>query len=52
MQNAQAECATGICNYGEDFAALVGKDNLHGAQFHPEKSGEAGLQFLRNFIAL
>lgn len=36
--------------YGEEFPALVVKDNIVGVQFHPEKSGEAGSRFLQNFI--
>lgn len=50
--DAQADYVSGICRYGADFAALVSAGNLHGAQFHPEKSGEAGLLLLRNFAAL
>lgn len=44
--------ASGICSYGGDFVAMVSQGNLHGAQFHPEKSGEAGLALLRNFASL
>ena len=32
------------------ITAVVAKDNIIGAQFHPEKSGEIGLQFLNNFL--
>ena len=39
-------------HYGEPFAAIVGRGNLWGTQFHPEKSGEAGLTLLANFLAL
>jgi glutamine amidotransferase len=37
--------------YGERFAAVVGRDNVFGTQFHPEKSSAAGLRMLRNFAA-
>ena len=36
--------------YGCKVPALVIKNNIHGAQFHPEKSGETGLKILKNFI--
>lgn len=36
--------------YGENIVAYVRKGNIHGAQFHPEKSQTVGLKFLRNFI--
>ncbi len=42
----------GETEYGEHFTSLVRKGNFAGAQFHPEKSGEAGLQLLKNFIEL
>ena len=35
--------------YGADVPAIVGKDNVYGCQFHPEKSGRAGLNVLRAF---
>ena len=38
--------------YGERFAAIVGRERVFGAQFHPEKSSAAGLRMLRNFVAL
>ena len=35
--------------YGEEITACVGKDNVFGCQFHPEKSSNTGLQILRAF---
>ena len=35
--------------YGCDITAAVGKDNIYGCQFHPEKSGKVGLNILRAF---
>jgi glutamine amidotransferase len=38
--------------YGDTFAAAVARGNLIATQFHPEKSQRAGLQMLKNFVAL
>lgn len=38
--------------HGRRFAAVSAKGRLCGTQFHPEKSGEAGLRLLRNFLTL
>jgi imidazole glycerol-phosphate synthase subunit HisH len=40
------------CEYGCGFSAVIEKDNLFGVQFHPEKSGAAGLAILKNFCDL
>jgi len=42
----------GSCNYGEDFSAIVAHGNFIGCQFHPERSGKAGAQLLKNFVGL
>jgi len=37
------------CEYGGGFSAAVEQENVFGVQFHPEKSGSAGLRILENF---
>jgi len=40
----------GKTDYSESFCAAIGKDNVFATQFHPEKSHDAGLQLLKNFV--
>lgn len=46
------EAAAALCTYQLPFTAVVEKDNLYGVQFHPEKSGPAGLRIVKNFLEL
>ena len=41
-----------VTNYGTALTACVGKDNIYGCQFHPEKSGEVGLRMLKAFCEM
>ncbi len=47
----ESDIAT-VTNYGIDFHSAVGKGNVFATQFHPEKSGDVGLQILRNFASM
>jgi imidazole glycerol-phosphate synthase subunit HisH len=45
-----AACAN--CTHGAEFAAVIEHNNIYAVQFHPEKSGDAGAQILKNFLRL
>lgn len=49
-----ADCKDVIATaeYGASLTAAVGKDNVYGCQFHPEKSGKVGLDILRAFCEI
>jgi glutamine amidotransferase len=42
----------GITDYGVEFCSMIAKGNMIGTQFHPEKSGDAGLRILDNFLRI
>jgi len=39
-------------NYGIEFNSAIQKDNIYGAQFHPEKSHKFGMKFFENFARI
>lgn len=50
-QPATPRHSLGITNYADcAFCAITGSGSVFGTQFHPERSGDAGLQLLKNFL--
>ena len=45
------EQSSAVTHYGQTFASGLEMNNIWAVQFHPEKSGEVGLQVLRNFLS-
>lgn len=43
------EVIKGITEYDQRFCSVLEKNNIFGVQFHPERSGDSGLQLLKNF---
>ena len=49
---ADAPGAALLATHGRDYCAALARDNLFAVQFHPEKSQQVGLAFLRRFVAV
>jgi glutamine amidotransferase len=47
---ATGQESAAVSEHGREFIAVIEKENICAVQFHPEKSGEAGAQVLRNFL--
>ncbi len=45
-----SDAIIGSCDYIQRFAAIIGGNNIFATQFHPEKSQNAGLQIIGNFV--
>ena len=52
LTTPQQDIVSAYTEYGERLAIAVEKDNVFATQFHPEKSGDAGMEILKNFINL
>ncbi len=48
--DVRPDCLLASCDYGVDVAAVAGRDNVLGLQFHPEKSQAVGLRLIANFV--
>ena len=47
--NIDESIITSSVNYGNEMVSSISSSNMHGTQFHPEKSHKQGLQLLKNF---
>lgn len=52
VECTQPDDVAAVAEYGETFACAVSRRNIHGVQFHPEKSHHYGARLLRNFAEL
>lgn len=52
VKSEEPEVILATASYGVDVPAVVGRKNVFGTQFHPEKSSELGLSILQNFIKI
>jgi glutamine amidotransferase len=50
LECADQQLIAAECDYGFTFTSAIAKDNVFALQCHPEKSAEAGLQLLTNFV--
>ncbi len=51
LEDVEATCLA-RATHGASFTAVAGRDRVMGTQFHPEKSGRAGLALLANFLKM
>ena len=51
-EHADADIVIATTEYGGPFASIVGRGNIFGLQFHPEKSQAVGLRLLQNFLEM
>ena len=52
LRAADEKIVTAVTEYGTQIHASVEQGNVFACQFHPEKSGDAGIQILKNFVAI
>ena len=48
--NDDGSCVLGLTDYGNTFASAIGKNNVYGVQFHPEKSHKYGMSLFKELL--
>jgi glutamine amidotransferase len=51
-EGVPGELCLARCTHGRAFPAVAGRGRIYGTQFHPERSGEAGLRLLHNYLEI
>ena len=50
FESKEEDAVIGTTEYGQEVTAIIAKNNILGTQFHPEKSQDAGLTLIHNFL--
>jgi len=50
--DVDSDYCSAVSSYGDRFVSVASKGNVYGTQFHPEKSGAAGLRIMGNFVKM
>ncbi len=50
LTTKEKDAVIGVTEYGVRYASVINRGNIYAVQFHPEKSGRAGIQLLKNWV--
>lgn len=52
FDTSDTDCEAAVCHHGRTFSAMIRRNNIVAAQFHPEKSQTSGMRLLRGFFGI